>query len=557
MNRTAWLTLLCLVLGVSEARAADTWTTVAPGIEMLHRTTTAPQDYHVVLVDLGRPEIWLRATGPGENGQRTSTFANSVGATVAINGDLWDANNWAAYEPLGLAVGDGWKWRDDTDVWSFVACDVTKQCWIDPWGHWEEYSARWFNAVGGMQDLLVIDGVPQSYSPAFYNERHPRTAIGLTQDGGTLILLVADGRRPGALGMTFADLTAVMVEFGAYNAMNNDGGGSSTLFAAGSVQSIPSDGSERVVANHLAIMVSDHTDPDCVGVENSRLCIDLTQMRTCTGGLDRGTGDCAAFGLTCEEDGLFAYCVDPRCVNGGQESLCLDDTRIGICEDGVYREGDCAGFGLPCVEGFDTAWCWADFYQAEPFGSSLGAPEGGTLTVTTGETPTVWFELRNTGLAAWTPGTTILAPIPRDADAPLAGSDWIAPHRAATIPAEILPGEVGRFSFTLDAPGPGDYELTFGLVAEGVTWFADPPSGGGPVDGLLHVTLHVQDAHGIDAGVPATDASPNEETPPSKNGCECRSGQTGGAGTVGLILVWLLFGWRKRRSSHSSDINDR
>ena len=70
---------------------------------------------------------------------------------------------------------------------------------------------------------------------------------------------------------------------------------------------------------------------------------------------------CLEVSLTCEEDGLFAYCVDPRCVNGGQESLCLDETRIGICEDGVYREGDCAGFGLPCVEGLGTAWCWADW----------------------------------------------------------------------------------------------------------------------------------------------------------------------------------------------------
>jgi len=550
------------MLWSNVARAADTWSTVAPGIEQLHRTTSAPQDYHVVLVDLTRPEIWLRATGPGENGQRTSTFANSVGATAAINGDLWDANNWAAYEPLGLAVGDGWKWRDDTDIWSFVACDVTKQCYIDPWGHWEEHSVRWFNAVGGMQDLLVIDGVPQSYSPAFYNERHPRTSIGLTADGGTLILLIVDGRRPGALGMTFGELTAVMMEFGAYNAMNNDGGGSSTYFANGTVRNIPSDGSERTVANHLAIMVADHTDPACVGVENSRQCIDNTQMRTCTGGLDRGTGDCAFYGLTCEQEGLFAYCVDPRCVNGGQASLCLDQTRIGICEDGVYREGDCAGFGLPCVEGFDTAWCWADFYQGEPVGSSLGAPDGGALTVTTGEAPTVWFELQNTGLVTWIPGVTILAPIPRDVDSPLAGPDWITPHRAATVTTDVAPGAVGRFTFTLNPPGPGDYTLDLGLLAEGVTWFADPPGGGGPADGVLHIALHVQNNAEADAGVTdggasdgevSGDASPHDETPAAK-GCGCRTGRTGNAALLLLTLLCLL-GWRRR--SRRRAVNDR
>jgi uncharacterized protein (TIGR03382 family) len=547
--RFGTLVLGLMLLGSSEVRATDTWTEVAPGIDQLHRTTAAPQDYHVVLVDLTRPEIWLRATGPGENGQRTSAFASSVGATVAINGDLWDANNWSAYEPLGLAVGDGWGWRDDTNVWSFFACDVTKACWFDPWGSLVESSPRWFNAVGGMQDLLVIDGVGQSYSAAFYTERHPRTAIGLTADGGTLILLVVDGRRPGsALGMSFAELTAVMIEFGAYNAMNNDGGGSSTLYASGSVQNIPSDGSERVVANHLGIMVSGQTDPNCVGVENSRLCIDGQHLRTCTGGLDRGLGDCGVYGLTCEDDGLFGYCVDPRCVNGGQQSQCLDDTRIGICEDGVYREGDCAGFGLPCVEGFDTAWCWADFYQAEPSSSSLGGPAGGALDVTEGEEPTIWFELRNTGLTTWTAGVIKLAPVPRDADSLLAASSWLDSQRIATVETDVPPGELGRFTFTLAPPSPGQYDLALGLVAEGVTWFADPPSGGGPTDGLLHLTITVGDASGVDAGTSNNpDAGPDDVDPPDDSGCGCTT--SGNAPTGGLIglLLWVIL---RRRQSH-------
>ena len=101
------------LLAPGLAVAGDTWTEVRPGIDLLHRTTDT-QDYHVVLVDLTRPELSLRATSVGENGQRTSSFAAAVGAVVAINGDLWDADNWSAYEPLGLAVGAGWKWREDT-----------------------------------------------------------------------------------------------------------------------------------------------------------------------------------------------------------------------------------------------------------------------------------------------------------------------------------------------------------------------------------------------------------------------------------------------------------
>ncbi|MFH1808347.1 MAG: phosphodiester glycosidase family protein [Pseudomonadota bacterium] len=502
------MALALTVLAVPAARATDTWTTVAPGIEHLHRVTGS-QDYHVMRIDLRRPEIWLRATGPGQNGQRTSAWASSVGATVAINGDLWDADNWNAYEPLGLAVGDGWKWRDDTDVWSFFACDVNKRCGFNPWGNLEANNPRWHNAVGGMQDLLVINGVGQSYSPAYYQQRNPRTAIGLSQDGATLILLVVDGRRAGAAGMNFAELTAVMLEFGAYNAMNNDGGGSSTLVIHGAVQNTPSDGGERIVANHLGIMVADHTDATCVGAENSRVCTDNTNMRTCTGGLDRGVGDCGYYGLRCEQKEQFAYCVDPRCTNGGQQAVCAGNTAIGFCTDGVYSEGDCAGFGLPCVSGLGTAWCWAEFYQATPEASSLGAAGGGSIDVVDGQPTTVWFELRNTGRMAWDANTR-LAPMPRDGSSSLAAPDWIASHRITAVDNATPPGQVGRFIFALRAPGPGDFELQLGLVQEGVAWFADSPSGGGPLDGTLRVSVHATVAP--DAGVAADATRPDTIT---------------------------------------------
>ena len=78
MQRALALRLTLLLGGAlalpQAALADDQWTNVAPGIDHLHRTAPGPQDYHVVLVDLTRPEIYLRATGPGENGQRTSSF---------------------------------------------------------------------------------------------------------------------------------------------------------------------------------------------------------------------------------------------------------------------------------------------------------------------------------------------------------------------------------------------------------------------------------------------------------------------------------------------------
>jgi hypothetical protein len=481
-----------LALGPSVAGAADTWTTVAPGIEHLFRTTAEPNEIHAVFVDLSRPEIYLRATMEGERKRTTSSFASLVGAKVAINGDLFD---YADYYPVGLAVGAGWQWEgcDDPDVWSFIACSVTKECWFDPWGHVEEWNPRWWNVVGGMQDLLVIDGVVQSYGGAFYDkDLHPRTAMGTSQDGKTLILVVVDGRTEIAIGKTLNGMAALMGELGAHNAINVDGGGSSTMVINGQVKNKPSDGWERVVSNHMGIMVNEGgIAPECAAVPNGKYCLDSTRIATCEGGIYLGEGDCGYFGLTCEEEGDFAYCVDPACVNGGQNSFCTSGTWIAGCTDGVYGEGDCGYFGAACVDAFNDAWCAYEFYQGELVDSSFPTAAEDALALAPGGTVAGWFDLLNTGLSTWQPGVTKLAPIPRDEPSPLADGSWLSPTRAATLSAPVPPGEIGRFELTLRGNEVGELTQAFGLVQEAVTWFADPPLGGGPTEDQMVVAVTV------------------------------------------------------------------
>jgi exopolysaccharide biosynthesis protein len=85
----------------------------------------------------------------------------------------------------------------------------------------------------------------------------------LTQDARTLIIVVIDGRQPNySEGASIAEVADVMLKYGAYTALNLDGGGSSTLVAQGKsgesmVLNSPIDnripGRERPVANHLGI----------------------------------------------------------------------------------------------------------------------------------------------------------------------------------------------------------------------------------------------------------------------------------------------------------------
>ncbi len=70
---------------------------------------------------------------------------------------------------------------------------------------------------------------------------HPRTAAGLTEEG-ELLLLVVDGRQPASRGVDLEELASILLQLGAVQALNLDGGGSSTFFADGEVLNRPAGG---------------------------------------------------------------------------------------------------------------------------------------------------------------------------------------------------------------------------------------------------------------------------------------------------------------------------
>jgi exopolysaccharide biosynthesis protein len=88
----------------------------------------------------------------------------------------------------------------------------------------------------------------------------PRTAAGASVAGDTVFLLAVDGRSSASVGMTLTELADLLVEFGADDAVNLDGGGSTTLVAredgaeSVTVRNTPSDGSERAVANGIGVL---------------------------------------------------------------------------------------------------------------------------------------------------------------------------------------------------------------------------------------------------------------------------------------------------------------
>lgn len=96
------------------------------------------------------------------------------------------------------------------------------------------------------------------------SDRHPRTAIGYSADGTKVIMMVIDGRGASA-GVTTGMLGDMMIYAGAAEAVNLDGGGSSTLYTSAlGVRNRCSDGSERAVGNAIFAVVNGDTEDTTV-----------------------------------------------------------------------------------------------------------------------------------------------------------------------------------------------------------------------------------------------------------------------------------------------------
>jgi hypothetical protein len=113
--------------------------------------------------------------------------------------------------------------------------------------------------VGGVPQLIKngkidITWEQEKINKDFVTTRHPRTAVAKLKDGKFLMVTV-DGRQPGySVGMNLEELAAFLLEQGAVDAMNLDGGGSTTMFLDGKVMNKPSDKEgERSVSDAILV----------------------------------------------------------------------------------------------------------------------------------------------------------------------------------------------------------------------------------------------------------------------------------------------------------------
>ena len=248
--------------------------TLFQGIEYIREVRSTPRALviHVVLIDLDAPGLHFLVTPGGEDtpAQTASQFLDSYDLQLAINGDGFQPSHdgfpWDYYprtgDPVstrGLAASEGTVYTRGISLFYdtlFIGADNRVAI--------NAPSGDMYNAISGTP-LLLHNGRNQVTvtTSAFTTTRHPRTAVGIDESGRVLILILVDGRQPNySEGVTVSELTDLLREYGAREALNLDGGGSSTLViegADGTPQVLNSPihgripGRERPTANQLGV----------------------------------------------------------------------------------------------------------------------------------------------------------------------------------------------------------------------------------------------------------------------------------------------------------------
>ena len=201
--------------------------------------------------------------GPGETRSSTvSSFLETHALSAAINGAPFDSSSrfsyWinrkdascniaGLYIYEGEVISEGEPGFDAFFVLADGSCLMGPQDIIPPGSRW---------AVGGFH-IVLMDG----RNVGRKDFRAPRSLIALSRDRRTLYLAAVDGKQENLAGMTTREASGWVSWLGGYEALNLDGGGSSTLVLntgeGAVVLNTPVHGSragvERAVASHIGI----------------------------------------------------------------------------------------------------------------------------------------------------------------------------------------------------------------------------------------------------------------------------------------------------------------
>ena len=203
--------------------------------------TGAPVHAFLLEADMRRNTVYIGTPSDGYESRHVkatvpamidAAAANGQRVLAAVNADFFDM--WGDCSPSGLCVKNGRVVANADSRRPFVGVKRDGTPVIGSLAEQPDLLPDLYQAAAGLQRILR-GGKLDEWGPLepFAYVRHPRTAVGLRADG-TLLCLEVDGRIPSySNGATLVDLVILLHRFGAEDAINLDGGGSSVVYTKG------------------------------------------------------------------------------------------------------------------------------------------------------------------------------------------------------------------------------------------------------------------------------------------------------------------------------------
>lgn len=248
---------------------------LAPGVKEKHFSFEGKDgkkiESFVVDVDVHNPSVSVEAGTPNDGSafglqpvrqQAAAADGNSHKVVAAVNADFF---NMATGEPNGVVYKDGQGVKSQyTNSWRFFGIKKTGEAVIGDSAEYEGMKDQLQEALGG--NAILVRNAQVYQTPQTGADKEPRTAVGIKADGNVFFVVIDGRQEPYSAGISMPDLAQLMIDLGAVNALNLDGGGSSTFATRElggdslEVDNKPSDRMERTVANSWLIVSKEPSD---------------------------------------------------------------------------------------------------------------------------------------------------------------------------------------------------------------------------------------------------------------------------------------------------------
>ncbi len=212
------------------------------GIEKIDVSTDTFNAYLLIIDDPSRVDLAIGPKVPTV-GSTTSQIIEAYNAVAGINaGGLADDAAGTGAMPVGLLMTNGETFQNGlTNYDALSICGFTQdnKLYVNDSITKSEVEALNLRCAISFGPVMIVNGQPRISSGSGWGIQ-PRTCIGQRQDGAVLFLVI-DGRQTDSLGATLKNAQDILLNYGAYNAFNLDGGASSTMVFDGALVNKPSD----------------------------------------------------------------------------------------------------------------------------------------------------------------------------------------------------------------------------------------------------------------------------------------------------------------------------